>query len=104
MGHANYLHALEIVTPERRGHGFTGEPFSCLDPALPPMVGFARTAKIRAAAPDLSPELPDRPARQLPDQPTTLWVDPPSTGVPRLRGALSPWASDEIMTPNRPSL
>ncbi len=33
--------------------------------------------------------LPNRPARQLPDQPTTLWVDPPSTGVPRLRGAPS---------------
>ena len=32
--------ALEIVTPERRGHGFTVEPFSCLDPALPPMVDF----------------------------------------------------------------
>ena len=47
--------ALEIVTPERRGHGFTILPFSCLDPALPPMVGFARTAKIRAAAPELSP-------------------------------------------------
>ncbi|MHA1151687.1 MAG: RraA family protein [Alphaproteobacteria bacterium] len=47
--------ALEMVMPERRGHGFTVEPFSCLDPALPPMVGFARTAKIRAAAPDLSP-------------------------------------------------
>ncbi len=47
--------ALEIATPERRGHGFSIEPFSCLDPALPPMVGFARTAKIRAAAPDLSP-------------------------------------------------
>jgi regulator of RNase E activity RraA len=46
--------ALEIVLPERRGHGFTVAPFSCLDPALPPMVGFARTAKIRAAAPDLS--------------------------------------------------
>ncbi len=46
--------ALELVTPERRGHGFTVEPFSCLNPALPPMVGFARTAKIRAAAPDLS--------------------------------------------------
>ncbi len=47
--------ALEIVAPERRGHGFTVEPFSCLDPALPPLVGFARTAKIRAAAPDLAP-------------------------------------------------
>jgi len=43
--------ALEIVIPERRGHGFTVAPFVCLDPALPPMVGFARTAKIRAAQP-----------------------------------------------------
>ncbi len=34
-------------------------------------------------------QLPNRPARQLPDQPTTLWVVPSSTGVPRLRGALS---------------
>ncbi len=34
-------------------------------------------------------QLPSRPARQLPDLPTTLWVDPPSTGVPRLRGAPS---------------
>ena len=34
-------------------------------------------------------QLPNRPARQLPDLPTTLWVDPSSTGVPRLRGALS---------------
>ena len=33
--------------------------------------------------------LPDRPARQLPDQPTTLWMEPPSTGDPRLRGALT---------------
>ncbi len=47
--------ALEIVAPERRGHGFTVEPFSCLDPALPPMVGFARTAKIRAASTGLAP-------------------------------------------------
>ena len=34
-------------------------------------------------------QLPNRPARQLPDQPTTLWVVPSSTGDPRLRGALS---------------
>jgi hypothetical protein len=34
-------------------------------------------------------QLPDRPARQLPVQPTTLWMDPSSTGVPRLRGALT---------------
>src|SRR5262245_51093382 len=32
--------------------------------------------------------LPSRTARQLPDQPTILWVEPPSTGVTRLRGAL----------------
>lgn len=46
--------ALEIVAPERRGHGFTVAPFSCLNPSLPPIVGFARTVKIRAASPDLS--------------------------------------------------
>ena len=34
-------------------------------------------------------QLPNRPARQLPDQPTTLWVASSSTGDPRLRGALS---------------
>ncbi len=34
-------------------------------------------------------QLPDRLARQLPDQPTTLWVAASSTGVPRLRGALT---------------
>src|SRR6266446_4767657 len=32
--------------------------------------------------------LPDRAARQLPDQSTTLWVDSSSTGDPRLRDAL----------------
>src|SRR5215467_3456459 len=35
-----------------------------------------------------SGRLPGRTARQLPDQPTILWVEPPSTGVARLRGAL----------------
>lgn len=43
--------ALEITNPERRGHGFTVAPLSCLDPSLPPIIGYARTAKIRAAAP-----------------------------------------------------
>jgi len=33
-------------------------------------------------------QLPVQAARQLPDQPTILWVEPPSTGVTRLRGAL----------------
>ena len=32
--------------------------------------------------------LPDRAARQLPDQSTTLWVESSSTSDPRLRGAL----------------
>ncbi len=32
--------------------------------------------------------LPDQAARQLPDQPTILWMEPTSTGVTRLRGAL----------------
>ncbi|MBM08294.1 MAG: acyl transferase [Magnetovibrio sp.] len=43
--------ALEIVMPERRGFGFTIDPFYCLDPSLPPIVGYARTAKLRAAQP-----------------------------------------------------
>ncbi len=43
--------ALEIVVPERHGTGFTTEAFTCLDPKLPPMVGYARTATIRATTP-----------------------------------------------------
>jgi hypothetical protein len=33
--------------------------------------------------------LPNRAARQLPDQSTTLWMEPSSTGDTRLRGALN---------------
>ena len=47
--------ALEIVAPERRALGFTSEPLVCADPGLPPMVGYARTATIRAAAPSAAP-------------------------------------------------
>ena len=43
--------ALELVVPERRAEGFTTQPFFCHDPLLAPMVGYARTAKIRAATP-----------------------------------------------------
>ena len=43
--------ALELVAPERRATGFTSEAFSCLDPKLAPVVGYARTATIRAATP-----------------------------------------------------
>jgi len=46
--------ALEVAAPERRGHGYTVVPFSCIDPTLPPMVGYARTVKMRAGSPDLS--------------------------------------------------
>ena len=35
---------LEVVAPDRRGHGFTTKPFVCAHPELGPMVGFARTA------------------------------------------------------------
>lgn len=43
--------ALEIVCPERRGYGYTIDPFVCFDPSLGSMVGRARTATIRASRP-----------------------------------------------------
>ena len=43
--------ALEEIVPERRGYGFTTTHLFSLDPDLPPICGFARTATIRAAAP-----------------------------------------------------
>jgi len=43
--------ALEIVCPERRGYGYTVDPFVCFDPSLGSMVGRARTATIRACQP-----------------------------------------------------
>jgi regulator of RNase E activity RraA len=47
--------ALEIVAPERRLTGFTTKPLVCPFPDLPPIVGYARTATIRAVnAPELS--------------------------------------------------
>jgi regulator of RNase E activity RraA len=49
--------AIELVAPERRTIGFTTEEFSVLDPSLPPIVGYARTATIHAhEAPRLSAE------------------------------------------------
>ena len=42
--------ALEIATPDRdRTAGFTRQQVVALDPSLPPIVGYARTAKISAA-------------------------------------------------------
>ncbi|TAM85830.1 RraA family protein [bacterium] len=43
--------ALEIVAPHRRTTGFTTRTFVCADPALVPMVGYARTATMRALDP-----------------------------------------------------
>jgi regulator of RNase E activity RraA len=40
--------ALEIVAPERRLTGFTVRPLVCPFPDLPPIVGYAKTATIRA--------------------------------------------------------
>jgi regulator of RNase E activity RraA len=42
--------AMEVVAPERRLTGFTIKPFVCPFPDLPPMVGYARTATIRATS------------------------------------------------------
>src|SRR5690606_26950285 len=42
--------ALEIVAPARRLTGFTVKPLVCPFPDLPPIVGYARTATIRATA------------------------------------------------------
>ena len=39
---------VEIVLPERRGHGYTVRHLHCPFPELPPMVGFARTVTFRA--------------------------------------------------------
>ncbi len=43
--------ALELVAPERRALGFTVDPLVCARTDLPPIVGFARTATIRAMQP-----------------------------------------------------
>lgn len=43
--------ALEVVAPDRRGHGYTVHPLVCPRPELGPMVGYARTATIRAMHP-----------------------------------------------------
>ena len=47
--------ALELVAPDRRGYGYTVQPLVCTRPELGSMVGYARTAVIRALHPsDLS--------------------------------------------------
>ena len=49
--------ALEIAMGGRTASGFTRETVVCADPNLPSIVGFARTAKIRAASPaEIAPD------------------------------------------------
>ncbi len=43
--------ALEVLCPARRGHGFTVRPLVCPWPERGPVVGYARTATIRACHP-----------------------------------------------------
>tara|TARA_B100000900_G_scaffold290074_1_gene248928 strand:+ start:73 stop:780 length:708 start_codon:yes stop_codon:yes gene_type:complete len=56
--------ALEILIPKRRGYGYTTTNLICTRPHLPPIVGFARTATIRAAHPS---DLAGADARALSD-------------------------------------
>jgi regulator of RNase E activity RraA len=39
---------IEMVAPERRGHGYTVQHLHCAFPDLPPMIGFAKTVTMRA--------------------------------------------------------
>src|SRR5256714_1284532 len=39
---------MEIVAPERRGHGYTVRHLHCAFPELPPIVGFAKTVTFKA--------------------------------------------------------
>ena len=55
--------ALELVVPQRRGHGFTVRPFTCAHPSMPPICGPARVGTIRAAHPSGRSKEADRAAR-----------------------------------------
>ena len=48
--------ALEAVDPNRRARGFNVRPLVCAHPELPPIVGFARTARIRATHKPAKPQ------------------------------------------------
>jgi len=55
--------ALEIVAPARRGGGYTVEHLHCLEPSLPPMVGYARTVTYRSVQPSELDPVAQRQAR-----------------------------------------
>ena len=82
--------ALERVVPERTGYGYTTRPLVCVRPELPPIVGYARTATIRAVQPSAGGAGADREARlayyesvaQAPHPTVTVIEDlDPSPGV-----------------------
>jgi len=56
---ASVCNALEVLRPEYRSSGFTRLPLIAARPALKPVVGVARVARIRAAEPSRGP-VPDR--------------------------------------------
>jgi len=43
--------ALEVLDPEFRNRGFTQDPLVCAFPKLPPILGYAKTATMRAMRP-----------------------------------------------------
>jgi regulator of RNase E activity RraA len=43
--------ALEVLDPKFRSQGYTLDPLVCVFPKLPPMVGYAKTATMRAMRP-----------------------------------------------------
>ena len=55
--------ALERVAPERTGYGYTTRPLVCVRPELEPIVGYARTATIRAVQPSARDGAAEREAR-----------------------------------------
>ena len=55
--------ALEQLAPQTRSRGYTTQPFVCGFPLLKPVIGYARTAKIRAAQPSESPASAQRKQR-----------------------------------------
>jgi regulator of RNase E activity RraA len=48
--------ALEVVNPERRAQGFNVRPFLCAHPDLPPVLGYARTARMRSTHKPTKPQ------------------------------------------------
>src|ERR1700734_428854 len=56
---ASVCNALEVLRPEYRSSGFTRLPLISARPALKPVVGVARVARIKAAEPSRGP-VPDR--------------------------------------------